>query len=294
MSAPPAPVPGELSREQIQVLLTPVPPWKQGALWKSIGIALVSSIVLLAVIGVILSNSTGWDSFRRAFLSWPNFKASWPLVVDGFKLNIKIFLIAEPFILAIGLLIALIRVTRSPVLFPLRAFAVVYTDFFRGAPAILVILMLGFGMPALRLQGVPNDPVFWGTVACILTSSAYTAETFRAGIDSVHPSQRAAARSLGFSNLQTLRMVVLPQAIRRQIPPLLSGFVALQKETALVSVIGPLEATRQAQIYSGLYFNFTSYLAAAVLFIAITVPLARFTDYLVKRDTRRRSAGGAF
>jgi polar amino acid transport system permease protein len=294
MSAPPAPVPGELSSEQIQALLTPVPPWKQGALWKSIAIALVSSIVLLTIVGVILANSTGWASFQRAFLSWPNFKSSWPLVVDGFKLNIKIFLIAEPFILAIGLLIALIRVTRSPVLFPLRAFAVIYTDFFRGAPAILVILMLGFGMPALRLQGIPNDPVFWGTVACILTSSAYTAETFRAGIDSIHPSQRAAARSLGFSNLQTLRMVVLPQAIRRQIPPLLSGFVSLQKETALVSVIGPLEATRQAQIYSGLYFNFTSYLAAAVLFIAITVPLARFTDYLVQRDARRRSAGGAY
>jgi polar amino acid transport system permease protein len=294
MSAPPAPVPGELSSEQIQALLTPVPPWKQGALWKSIAIALVSSIVLLTIVGIILANSTGWASFQRAFLSWPNFKSSWPLVVDGFKLNIKIFLIAEPFILAIGLLIALIRVTRSPVLFPLRAFAVIYTDFFRGAPAILVILMLGFGMPALRLQGIPNDPVFWGTVACILTSSAYTAETFRAGIDSIHPSQRAAARSLGFSNLQTLRMVVLPQAIRRQIPPLLSGFVSLQKETALVSVIGPLEATRQAQIYSGLYFNFTSYLAAAVLFIAITVPLARFTDYLVQRDARRRSAGGAY
>jgi polar amino acid transport system permease protein len=294
MSAPPAPVPGELSSEQIQALLTPVPPWKQGALWKSIAIALVSSIVLLTIVGVILANSTGWASFQRAFLSWPNFKSSWPLVVDGFKLNIKIFLIAEPFILAIGLLIALIRVTRSPVLFPLRAFAVIYTDFFRGAPAILVILMLGFGMPALRLSGIPNDPVFWGTVACILTSSAYTAETFRAGIDSIHPSQRAAARSLGFSNLQTLRMVVLPQAIRRQIPPLLSGFVSLQKETALVSVIGPLEATRQAQIYSGLYFNFTSYLAAAVLFIAITVPLARFTDYLVQRDARRRSAGGAY
>ena len=294
MSAPPAPVSGELSPEQVQVLLTPVPPWKQGALWKSIAIALISSIVLLTIVGVILANSTGWDSFQRAFLSWPNFKSSWPMVVDGFKLNIKIFLIAEPFILAIGLLIALIRVTRSPVLFPLRAFAVIYTDFFRGAPAILVILMLGFGMPALRLQGIPNDPVFWGTVACILTSSAYTAETFRAGIDSVHPSQRAAARSLGFSNLQTLRMVVLPQAIRRQVPPLLSGFVALQKETALVSVIGPLEATRQAQIYSGLNFNFTSYLTAAVLFIAITVPLARFTDYLVKRDARRRSAGGAY
>lgn len=294
MSALSAPPPGELSDAQIQELLTPTPSWKTRALWTSIAIATVSTIVVLGIIWFVLSNSTGWESFRRAFLSWPHFKASWPLVVDGFKLNVKIFLIAEPFILALGLLIALIRVTRSPVFFPLRALAVIYTDFFRGAPAILVILMLGFGMPALRLQSIPNDPIFWGTVACILTSSAYTAETFRAGIDSVHPSQRAASRSLGFSNLQTLRLVVLPQAIRRQIPPLLSGFVALQKETALVSVIGPLEATRQAQIYSGMYFNFTSYLAAAVLFIAITVPLARFTDYLVARDARRRSMGGAF
>jgi polar amino acid transport system permease protein len=286
--------PGELTDQQVRALLKPVPPWKQPALWKSIAIATVSTIVVLAIVVYILANSTGWASFQQAFLSWENFRASLPLVWEGFKLNVKIFLVAEPFILAIGLLIALIRITRGPVFFPLRVFAVIYTDFFRGAPAILVILMLGFGMPALRLSGVPSDPIFWGTFACILTSSAYTAETFRAGIDSVHASQRAAARSLGFSNLQTLRLVVLPQAIRRQIPPLLSGFVALQKETALVSVIGPLEATRQAQIYSGLYFNFTSYLAAAVLFIAITVPLARFTDYLVKRDERRRSMGGAF
>jgi polar amino acid transport system permease protein len=294
MSALSAQPPGELTESQVQALLTPPPAWKQRALWTSILIALISTGVVIAIIWFILSNSSGWASFQQAFLSPKNFRASWPLVLDGFKLNVKIFLIAEPFILAIGLLIALLRVTHSPVFFPLRAIAVIYTDFFRGAPAILVILMLGFGMPALRLSSVPNDPIFWGTVACILTSSAYTAETFRAGIDSVHASQRAAARSLGFSNLQTLRLVVLPQAIRRQIPPLLSGFVALQKETALVSVIGPLEATRQAPIYSGLYFNFTSYLTAAVLFIAITVPLARFTDYLVQRDARRRSMGGAF
>ncbi len=294
MSAGSAQPPGELNEAQIQQLLSPPPAWKQRALWTSILIAVISTAVVAGIVAVILSNSSGWDSFRHAFLSPKHFRLSWPLVLDGFKLNVKIFMIAEPFILAIGLLIALLRVTKSPVFFPLRALAVIYTDFFRGAPAILVILMLGFGMPALRLQSVPNDPIFWGTVACILTSSAYTAETIRAGIDSVHASQRAAARSLGFSNLQTMRLVVLPQALRRQIPPLLSGFVALQKETALVSVIGPLEATRQAQIYSGLYFNFTSYLTAAVLFIAITIPLARFTDYLIARDARRRSMGGAF
>ena len=215
------------------------------------------------------------------------------MVLKGFWLNVRIFLIAEPIILVWGLILAIIRSTRSPVLFPLRAAAVTYVDIFRGAPAILVILTLGFGMPALRLPGVPNSPIFWGTLACILTSSAYQSETFRAGIESVHASQRAAARSLGLSSSQAMRYVVLPQAIRTVIPPTLSGFVGLQKETALISVIGPLEATRQAQIYAGMTFNFTSYVVAGVLFIAITIPLARFTDYLLQRTAQQRQMGGA-
>jgi polar amino acid transport system permease protein len=170
---------------------------------------------------------------------------------------------------------------------------VVYIDIFRGAPALLVILTLGFGMTALRIEGLPTSAIFWGTMAIILSSSAYQAETFRAGIESVHASQRAAARSLGLSNSQAMRYVVLPQGIRRVIPPTLSGFVGLQKETALVSVIGPLEATRQAQIYAGMTFNFTSYVVAGVLFIAITIPLARLTDYLLQRTAQRREIGGA-
>ena len=156
-----------------------------------------------------------------------------------------------------------------------------------------MILTLGFGVPALRLPGVPNTALFWGTVACILTSAAYQAEVFRAGIESVHPSQRVAARSLGLSGTQALRYVVLPQAVRRVIPPTLSGFVALQKETALISVLGPLEATRQAQIYASLNFNFTSYVVAGLIFLAVTIPLARFTDYLLARSTERQSMGGA-
>jgi polar amino acid transport system permease protein len=156
-----------------------------------------------------------------------------------------------------------------------------------------VIFTLGFGVPALRISGIPNTPVFWGTVAVILSSSAYQAEVFRAGIESVHASQRAAARSLGLSNSQAMRYVVLPQAIRRVIPPTLSGFVALQKETALISVLGPLEATRQAQIYASLNFNYTSYVVAGLLFIAVTIPLARLTDYLLKRSEQRRAVGGA-
>ncbi len=281
-----------LSPEELDRLLATPPAWRQAALLRSLAIALVSTLVLFGGFAWFLAQSEGWQSVRQAFFSWPDFKDAWPKVLEGFKLNIRIFLIAEPIVLAIGLLLAVIRVSTNPVLFPLRAIAIVYIDFFRGAPALLVIFMLGFGVPGLRIESLPSSPVFWGTVACIITSAAYTAETFRAGIESVHPSQRAAARSLGLSGSRTFVYVVLPQGVKAVIPPLLSGFVALQKETSLVSAIGPLEATRQAQIYSALNFNYTSYLVAALLFIAITVPLARLTDYLLSRSAKLRAVGG--
>jgi polar amino acid transport system permease protein len=281
-----------LTEEELQRLLEPPPVWRQAPLLRSLAIALLSTIILFGGFAWLLAQTEGWESVRRAFFSWPDFKDAWPKVWDGFKLNVKIFMIAEPLVLAIGLLLAVIRISRNPALFPLRAVAIVYTDFFRGVPALLVIFMLGFGVPGLRIESLPNSPVFWGTVACIITSAAYTTETFRAGIESVHPSQRAAARSLGLTNSQAFIHVVLPQGIRAVIPPLLSGFVALQKETSLVSAIGPLEATRQAQIYSALNFNYTSYLVAALFFVAITVPLARLTDYLLARSARLRMVGG--
>ena len=281
-----------LSAEELERLLTPPPVWRQAPLIRSLVIALVSTLALFGGFAWLLSQSEGWQAVRQAFFSWPDFREAWPKVLEGFKLNIRIFLIAEPIVLAIGLLLAVIRVSTNPVLFPLRAIAIVYIDFFRGAPALLVIFMLGFGVPGLRIDSLPSSPVFWGTVACIITSAAYTAETFRAGIESVHPSQRAAARSLGLSGTKTFIYVVLPQGVKAVIPPLLSGFVALQKETSLVSAIGPLEATRQAQIYSALNFNYTSYLVAALLFIAITVPLARLTDYLLSRSAKLRAVGG--
>lgn len=285
--------PTELSPDQVAAILRPAPSWQRRDVQRSILIALISTVVVFGGLAIIVGGSTGWQVVQQAFFSPENFVAAFPMVLKGFWLNVRIFLIAEPIILAWGLILAIVRSTRSPVLFPLRAAAVTYIDIFRGAPAILVILTLGFGMPALRLPGVPNSPIFWGTLACILTSSAYQSETFRAGIESVHASQRAAARSLGLSSSQTMRYVVLPQAIRRVIPPTLSGFVGLQKETALISVIGPLEATRQAQIYAGMTFNFTSYVVAGVLFIAITIPLARFTDYLLQRTAQQREMGGA-
>lgn len=293
MSVAQAPAAGELSEAQLADLLRTPPAWTRRDVQKSVVIAVVSTVVIAGVLVWLIGHSSGWASVQKAFFSWKHFKASFPLVLRAFKVNVKIFMIAEPIILVVGLLLALMRNSRSPVLFPIRAFAVSYIDIFRGAPSLLVIMMLGFGVPALRISSLPKSPVFWGGVACVLTSSAYTAETFRAGIESVHSSQRAAARSLGLTSFQAMRYVVLPQAIRTVIPPLLSGFVSLQKETSLISVIGPVEITRRAQIYSAMTFNFTSYLAASLIFIAVTIPLARFTDYLLRRTSRGRTVGGA-
>src|SRR6185436_17488017 len=204
----------------------------------------------------------------------------------------KIFFIAEGFILVFALLLAVIRSLPGPAALPLRILGIAYADFFRGVPTILVIALLGFGAPALQLTGVPTSTTFWGIVALVLIYSAYVSEVYRAGIDSIHPSQEAAARSLGLTRWQTLRRVILPQAVRRVIPPLLNDFIGLQKDTALVGTLGAIEAFQQSQIDTNATFNFTAYLAAAVLFVAVTIPLARFTDWLVARDRRRRQAGG--
>ena len=203
----------------------------------------------------------------------------------------KIFLIAEAFILVFALVIAVLRGLPGPVFFPVRALAVVYVDLFRGVPTILVIYILGFGVPALALPGVPIDPLFWGIVSLVLVYSAYVSEVYRAGIESVHPSQAAAARSVGLTHGQALRFVVIPQAVRRVIPPLLNDFIGLQKDTALVGLLGVVEAFRQSQIEVSASFNYTPYIATAIIFIALTIPMARFTDWLVARDKRRQQAG---
>jgi polar amino acid transport system permease protein len=203
---------------------------------------------------------------------------------------VKIFCISEVFILAFALLVAVLRSLSGPVFFPLRALAIAYADFFRGVPTILVIALLGFGAPALQLQHVPTSVTFWGIVALVLVYTAYVSEVYRAGIESVHPSQDAAARSLALTHTQSLRYVVLPQAVRRVIPPLLNDFIGLQKDTALVGFLGAVEAFNQSQIDASATFNYTPYLAAALLFVAITIPLARFTDWLVARDRRRQLA----
>ena len=255
-------------------------------------IATLSTIVFLVVVVLVVANAPGWPQVHQQFLNWDVFKSSFPGIAKAFRLNVEIFLIAECLILPFALLIAVLRSLPGPVFFPLRALAIVYADLVRGIPTILVIFMLCLGAPALQLSGVTNSVVFWGIVSLVLIYSAYVSEVYRAGIDSVHPSQEAAARSLGLTRWQTLRKVILPQAVRRVIPPLLNDFIGLQKDTALVGTVGALEAFNQAQIDTAATFNFTPYLAAAVLFVALTIPLARFTDWLIARDRRRRQAEG--
>ncbi len=229
---------------------------------------------------------------KQAFFSRDQFEKSFPDILSAFWTNVKIFLVAEVVILVLALGIAMLRSLPGPVFFPLRVLSIVYVDFFRGIPTVLVIYILGFGVPALQLSGVPTDPIFWGGVSLVLVYSAYVAEVYRAGIESVHPSQSAAARSLGLTHGQTLRFVVVPQAVRRVIPPLLNDFIGLQKDTALVALLGVVEGFRQSQIEVAATFNYTPYLATALLFVLLTIPMARFTDWLVARDRRRQLATG--
>jgi polar amino acid transport system permease protein len=255
-------------------------------------IAVASTVVFAAAAVLLVTNAPGWPAVERAFFAGDVFRESLDVIPEAFLLNVRIFLIAEVFILVLALVLAIVRSLPGPVFFPLRALAVAYTDFFRGVPTILVIYLLGFGVPALQISGLPNDPLFWGVVALILVYSAYVSEVYRAGIESVHPSQEAAARSLGLTRADSLRFVVLPQAVRRVIPPLLNDFIGLQKDTALVALLGPVEAFRQSQIEVASTFNYTPYVVTAIIFILLTIPLARFTDWLVARDRRRLLAAG--
>lgn len=254
---------------------------------RSLLIGAVSTVIVFGVVILVVVNSPGWPVVRQSFFNWEHFRASMPEILAGFRRNVRIFLIAEVFILIVALVVAVIRSSRSPVLTPLRLAATAYVDLIRGIPTIILLFLLGFGVPALRLQGVPNSQEFWAITTLVISYSAYVAEVYRAGIESVHESQTAAARSLGLTSAQSMRWVVLPQAVRRVIPPLLNDFVALQKDSALLALLGVQEAFRRAQIYNARTFNFTSYLAAALLFLILTVPLARFTDYLIRRQRER-------
>jgi polar amino acid transport system permease protein len=259
---------------------------------RGVTIAVLSTIVFFTVLALAITHAPGWPEVRQTFFNWQEFKASMPEIARAFLLNVKIFLISEAFILPLALALAVVRSLPGPVFFPMRVLGIAYADFFRGVPTILVIALLGFGAPALQLSWVPLSTTFWGIVALTLVYTAYVSEVYRAGIESVHPSQNAAARSLGLSHWQSLQKVVLPQAVRRVIPPLLNDFIGLQKDTALVGFLGSVEAFKQSQIDAAATFNYTPFVAAAVLFVALTIPLARFTDWLVLRDRRRRQAAG--
>ncbi len=241
-------------------------------------IAAVSSIVVIGGLAALVLTSPGWPSVRETFFSWSEFRNAFPEVLSGFWLDVKVFMVVEAAVLVIALVIALIRVNHSPGLFPVRLLATVWVDLFRGVPTVLLVYLIGFGIPALELEGLPTDPVVLGGIALTLSYSGYVSEVYRAGINSVHRGQHDAAYSVGLTQTQTMRHVILPQAIRRVAPPLLNDFVALQKDVALISIIGPQEAFRVAQIYQGENFNYTPIIAAALLYLAITVPLARVVD----------------
>ncbi len=254
-------------------------------------VALVATVVTLGVLGGVIVSSPGWPVVRETFFSWFHAKEAFPAILDGFWINVKLFLVAEPLILLLGASVAVVRSTTSAALFPLRALAVAYTDLFRGVPTILVVLLFVFGIPALQLQGVTNSFFWLGLMALVLSYGAYVAEVFRAGIESVHPSQTASADALGLSHGQAMRYVVLPQAVRRVVPPLLNDFISLQKDTALLATAGVFEALAAARDYGNFNFNYTPYLVTAAFFVALTIPLARFTDWLGRRYARRERAG---
>ena len=257
---------------------------------RSIAVATVSSLTVVAAIVLFVPRMHRWDRVKESFFSGERFADSFPRLLEAFVLDIKIFAWSMPAIVILALLVAIARNSRSAALFPLRVLTIAYTDIMRGVPVILSIYLIGFGVPGLGLERPWNSPLLWGSVALVLTYASYVAEVFRAGIESIHESQRAAARSLGLSNWQTMRFVVLPQAIRRVVPPLMNDMVSLQKDVALVSLIGPIEILRQAGVDKSKFANFTPYVVAAVIFLMMTIPLTRTTDYLLERE-RRRTTG---
>lgn len=256
-------------------------------LLRSSSIALVSSVIFFTLLAIVIVNAPGWREIQRAYFDAYWFNYSLPRILDSFWVNVRLFCVAEVLILVLALVLAVMRSLPGPVFFPLRLLATVYADVFRAIPGLLIVSLLGFGIPGLGIAGVPTDPFIYAVIALTLVYSAYVSEVYRAGIESIHPSQDAAARSLGLSRIQSLRYVILPQAVRRVIPPLLNDFIGLQKDTILVSYIGVVEAFRESSIIQSGHFNSTPYMALALIFLVVTIPMARFTDWLVARDRRR-------
>ncbi|CAN2203138.1 HisM ABC-type amino acid transport system, permease component [Candidatus Nanopelagicaceae bacterium] len=265
---------------------------KRRASRRSTLIALSSTLAVGFLLVIVITGAQGYEMVKNSFFNWHYAKQAMPSVFHGLLLNLRVLIIAEFFVLLLGLLIAIARTTTSPVLYPVRLVATIYTDLFRGLPLLLVLLLVGLGIPGLRISWIPNSAVVLGTVALVLTYSAYVAEVIRAGIEGVNPTQRQAARALGLTQSQTLEHVVLPQAFRNVTPPLLNDLVSLQKDSGLISVLGAVDAIRAAGIQTAQSFNFTPYLVAGALFVLLTIPLTRFTDWLTrKQDARQRAQG---
>lgn len=255
-------------------------------------IAIASSLTVFLALAYAIVNAPNWPAVQTRFFDMPRIIDSLPDLLEGFLTNVGLFLVAELLVLAVALVVAVVRSVPGPAFLPFRVMATIYTDVFRAVPGVVWIFVLGFGIPGLRIEGVPREPLLWGLVALVLIYSAYVSEVYRAGIESVHPSQDAAARSLGLSRVQSLRYVVLPQAVRRVIPPLLNDFIGLQKDTVLISFIGVVEIFRTAQIKQSGNFNFSYYIGVMLVFIVITIPMTRLVDWLVAKERRARSAGG--
>ena len=260
---------------------------------RSVAVAAISSVVVIGGLVAVVLRSSGWPVVQQTFFDLSVGRKVLPLIWDGFKLDLLLVVIATFFIAILSLSIALVRTSTAPALAPFRILATVYVDIFRGTPLILVIYLIGFGIPALNLAVVSSaDVAVYGTAAIVVTYSAYVAEVIRSGILSVHPSQRAAARSLGLSPTRTMRYVVLPQGLRRVVPPLLNDFVSLLKDVALVSILGVVEGVRVAQVQADKIFNYTPYVVVSILFLIVTIPLTRFTDRVLIRSISRQNAGG--
>ena len=258
---------------------------------RSVLIAILSTLVFAAVAWFAIVNTPGWARVQHSFFDPAVVAKAWPRVIAGLWLNIRVLFFAAIGVLVLSIILASLRTLRGPIFFPVRALVAGYTDLFRGLPLIIVLYLVGFGIPGLRLD-IPRFPAeFWGTIALILTYSAYVSEVFRAGIESVHPSQRLAARSLGLSHGQTMRLIILPQAIRKVTPALMNDFVAMQKDVGLISVLGAIDAVRAAQIETASLFNFTPYVLAGVLFVLLALPMIRLTDWYTARMRAREQAG---
>ena len=255
---------------------------------RSLAVAAASTVVVVLALIMLVPLTPGWEKVQKSFFNGAVLAKTFPRLLDAFKVNVMIFAWSAPSIAVLGLLIALARGVRAPTLFPLRIFATIYTDVFRGVPVILTVYLIGFGIPGLGLPRPWNSPYIWSSVALVLTYSAYVAEIFRSGIDSVHHSQRSAALSLGLSEGQAMRDVILPQAVRNVVPSQMNMLIALQKDVSLLSFIGPVEIFRQAGVFKSLLANFTPYVGAAIIFLAVTIPATRYADYLMAKQTRER------